>query len=154
MQYCWEKAEGRTGNNAASRESQKEDVVSADKCRLPKHEELCMASVQFFVLGWCKWNSNVSCFCILCVYIAFGILRLCICLKANRSDTWILFQEDSDSLFSLYPLTYLYPEGRWQMIWVIEYEDSHSNVICTSDFFNVLIVKRNSVKHICLLILA
>lgn len=49
MQYSWEKAEG--GNNAASRESQKEDVVSADKCRLPRHAELNMACVQFFILG-------------------------------------------------------------------------------------------------------
>lgn len=54
VQYCWEKAKGRRGNNAASRESQKEDVVSADKHRLPKHREVCMAYVQFFILGLCK----------------------------------------------------------------------------------------------------
>lgn len=86
VQYCWEKAKGRRGNNAASRESWKEDVVLADKCGLPKHGELCMAYVQFFILGWCKLNTNVSCFCVLCVYIAFDILRLYIWFKANTNQ--------------------------------------------------------------------
>jgi len=45
-----------------------------------------MAYAQFFILGWCKWNSNVSCFCILCVYIAFDILTLYICFKANTDQ--------------------------------------------------------------------
>lgn len=83
VQYCWEKAKGRRGNNAASRESQKTDVVLADKCRLPKTRELCMAYVQFFILGLGKFDSNVSCFCILCVYIVFDILTLYICFEAN-----------------------------------------------------------------------